>query len=169
MKNYYKDFLLRLKEERIRCGLIQRQLCSHAKTGQSSFSKAETGRIRFTWAKLKYFCTTGMDVFYVFTGNKAADWLRFLELSTTAPEELLWLLNAYLSMLPPHEPKAGPFPGHSLICVSKLPAKLPWNKSGNSWNISGIYPKALKQIKISFTVCGIIMRIPKGKWLICWE
>jgi len=93
MNNDYKDFLLRLKEERVRCGLTQRQLCGHAKTGQSSFSKAETGCLRFTCAKLKCFCAAGMDIFYAFTGNKAADCLGFLEPSTIAPEELLWLLH----------------------------------------------------------------------------
>ena len=93
MKNGYEDFSLRLREERIRCGLTQQQLCDFTEMQQSSFSRAEAGHIRLTYPKLKRFCTSGMDIFYVFTGNRATNRLDFLELSGTAPEELLYLLS----------------------------------------------------------------------------
>ena len=93
MKNDYQDFSLRLKEERIRCGLTQQQLCDFTKMQQSSFSRTEAGHIRLTYPKLKRFCTSGMDIFYVFTGNRVTNRLNFLEPSRTAPEELLYLLS----------------------------------------------------------------------------
>ena len=93
MKNDYKDFSLRLKEERIRYGLTQQPLCDFTKMQQSSFSRVEAGYIRLTYPKLKRFCTSGMDIFYVFTGNRATNRLDFLELSKTTPEELLYLLS----------------------------------------------------------------------------
>ncbi len=93
MNNDYRDFLLRLKEERLRCGLTQQQLCCHTETTQGCFSRAETGLIRLSFTKLKGVCDSGMDIFYAFTGNKAADRLDFPEPSTASPEELLSLLG----------------------------------------------------------------------------
>lgn len=71
MDNGYENFLLRWKEERRRCGLTQQQLCRRMKMSQSVFSRAEAGQKRFTYPEIKGACTSGMDVFYVFTGNKA--------------------------------------------------------------------------------------------------
>jgi len=93
MNNDYRDFLLRLKEERLRCGLTQQQLCCHTETTQGCFSRAETGHIHISFPKLRKFCTSGMDIFYAFTGNKAANRLDFLEPSAASPEELLSLLG----------------------------------------------------------------------------
>lgn len=93
MNSNYKNFALRLKEERIRCGLTQQQLCRCLKTPQSAFSRAETGYIRLTYPKLKYLSATDLDIFYVFTGNRVPDILDFPEPSKATPEELSYLLN----------------------------------------------------------------------------
>lgn len=93
MNNDYRDFLLRLKEERLRCGLTQLQLCFHTETTQGCFSRAETGCIRLSFIELKGLCSSGMDILYAFTGNKAADRPYFPEPSATSPEELLSLLG----------------------------------------------------------------------------
>lgn len=93
MNSNYKDFALRLREERVRCGLTQQQLCRRLQTPQSAFSRAETGCIRFSYIKLKYISATDIDIYYVFTGNRAPDILDFPELSKTASEELSYLLN----------------------------------------------------------------------------
>jgi len=93
MSNDYKDFLLRLKEERIRCGLTQQQLCCRTGITQGCFSRAETGRIRLSFLELRRFCASGMDIFYAFTGNKAADRPDFPKPSAASPEELLSLLG----------------------------------------------------------------------------
>lgn len=85
----YNHVLQRLKEERTQCGLTQRQLCRYAEIPQSAFSRAETGCRRFSYPALKRSCASGMDIFYVFTGNKAENVLGFLELSETTSEELL--------------------------------------------------------------------------------
>lgn len=71
MNNDYNSFLLRWKEERKRCGLTQQQLCRCMKISQSTLSKSETGKRRFTYPEIKGACTSGMDVYYVFTGSRA--------------------------------------------------------------------------------------------------
>lgn len=91
MNNRYRDFSLRLREERIRCGLTQQQICDHTGMRQSSFSRTETGYIRLTYPKLKNSCKSGIDIHYTFTGNRAPDFVHFLEPSNAAPEELLYL------------------------------------------------------------------------------
>lgn len=93
MNSNYKNFALRLKEERIRCGLTQQQLCNYIGVPQSSLSRTETGYIRFTYPRLRYLSDADIDIFYVFTGNRAPDILNFPEPSKAAPEELLYLLN----------------------------------------------------------------------------
>lgn len=93
MENDYREFSLRLKEERTRCGLTQQQLCGCTEMQQSAFSRVETGLLRLTYPKLKKICSSGVDIFYVFTGYKPADRLDFLEPSAASPETLLHLLG----------------------------------------------------------------------------
>ena len=96
MENDYRKFSLRLKEERTRCSLTQQQLCGCTEMQQSTFSRVETGLLHLTYPKLKKVCSSGVDIFYVFTGNKSADRLDFLKPSAASPEALLHLLiHAY--------------------------------------------------------------------------
>lgn len=86
--NDYTGAMRRFREERIRQGLTQQQLCRQARMTQSAFSKAESGLRRFSFPETGKLCS-GINIFYVFTGNKAdAPWVsQKLALSTT--EEIL--------------------------------------------------------------------------------
>lgn len=48
MENDYREYSLRLKEERTRCGLTQQQLCECTEMQQNAFSRIETGLLRLT-------------------------------------------------------------------------------------------------------------------------
>lgn len=93
MKNDYSEFSMRLREERMRCGMTQQQLCGYTEMQQNVFSRVETGRLRLAYPGLKRLCTSGVDVFYVFTGNRPTEWLDFLEPSVATSKELLHLLG----------------------------------------------------------------------------
>lgn len=82
MNSNYRNFTLRLKEKRIRCGLTQ-QLCRCLKTPQNALNRAETGYICLPYSKLKYLCTTDMYVYYVFTGDSPTIYWTFQNLSST--------------------------------------------------------------------------------------
>ena len=82
----YNIFLQRWKEERRRCGLTQQQLCRYADMKQSTFSKAEAGQRRFSYRELRGVCASDMDIYYIFTGNKA---ISIWESPGKVPSEIL--------------------------------------------------------------------------------
>ncbi len=94
MSKNYNCFMLRWKEERLGCGLTQKQLCRCTEMVQSSASKAETGRRRLAYPEIKKACASGMDIFYIFTGIKSTYGKSSLNLMEATPEELLGHLSA---------------------------------------------------------------------------
>jgi len=93
MAGNYQLVLQRLKEEREHAKLTQQRLCSYMQIRQSNFSKAETGHRRFAYPEVKGLCTSDVNIFYIFTGNKAKDSLEFPAPSKPGPEELICYLN----------------------------------------------------------------------------
>lgn len=93
MDKGYSSALQRLKEEREKWNLTQRMLCYHMKIQQSRLSKAETGNRYFSYHELEGLCTSDVDVFYVFTGKRPKNPLKFLDPLKVAPEELMCYLN----------------------------------------------------------------------------
>lgn len=56
MYHDYNYVLLRLKEEHVRCGLTQQQLCRYTKIPQSAFSRSETGCRCRAYPEIKRTC-----------------------------------------------------------------------------------------------------------------
>lgn len=126
MRNDYREFSLRLKEERARCGLTQQQLCDDTEMQQSAFSRVETGYLRLTYPKLKKICASGVDLFYIFTGNKPADRLDFLEPSAATPEVLLCLMGiVYIQACAVQAPCRTFAPSHTCL---KGPHEVPFEQ-----------------------------------------
>lgn len=93
MNDNYELVLQRLREEREHQKLTQQRLCSYMQIQQSNFSKAETGHRRFAYPEIKRLCTSDVDIFYIFTGNKAKNSREFPGSPETGPEELICGLN----------------------------------------------------------------------------
>ena len=68
MSTTYNDVLERLKEERCRLSLSQKEMGQWARMTQSNYSKVELGTRRLSYHELKYLCKSEADMHYVFTG-----------------------------------------------------------------------------------------------------
>lgn len=93
----YDDVLKRLKEERIRLKLTQREISSCARMGQANYNKVEAGLRRMSYYEVKSLCDTGINVHYVFTGISCDESVRE-NLSEYSYTELLSLLNLFTSV-----------------------------------------------------------------------
>ena len=71
------DILKRLKEERIRMGLSQREMSNFLRLSQSDYSKVELGKRLLSYYELLSLCATDADVNYIYTGRRATD--RYME------------------------------------------------------------------------------------------
>lgn len=69
----YIDVINRIKEERARLGLSQKEMARFVRINQSNYNKAEQGVRRFSYSELKYLCDSPVDVQYVITGNKCGE------------------------------------------------------------------------------------------------
>ncbi|MGN1315048.1 MAG: helix-turn-helix domain-containing protein [Lachnospiraceae bacterium] len=69
-QNTYQCFVKRLREERIRLKLTQKQMADRMKMSENHYSKAEKERRRLSFFETKYLCETELDSFYIFTGRK---------------------------------------------------------------------------------------------------
>ena len=97
MNAAYDDVLKRLKEERRRLKLTQREMSSCARMSQVNYNKVETGVRRLSYYEVKCLCDSNVDVHYIFTGLKCSDEFRgfFLQYNYT---ELMSLLNILTSV-----------------------------------------------------------------------
>lgn len=97
MSAAYEDVLKRLKEERLRLALSQRDMGRYAHMSQSNYSKAEQGSRRLNYHELKWICDSGADIYYIFTGKRTSGrYTKDLEPYTYA--ELLCILNITTSL-----------------------------------------------------------------------
>lgn len=69
----YNDVINRIKEERARLGLSQKEMARFVRINQSNFNKVEQGIRRFSYSELEYLCDSPVDVHYVVTGNKCGE------------------------------------------------------------------------------------------------
>ena len=90
----YEDVLKRLVEERYRLGLSQRQMGQSVRMNQSNYSKVELGLRRLSFHELKYLCESGVDIHYIYTGQKGTDVCDDF-LSQCSYFELKGLLNIF--------------------------------------------------------------------------
>lgn len=88
----YESALARLKDERGRLSVTQEQMSRYIHISQSYYSKVERGERLLAYYELKSMCEHGMDVHFIFTGqrcgNKYKEFFRKLKYS-----ELLGCLN----------------------------------------------------------------------------
>lgn len=68
MSETYNDVLIRLREERCRLSLSQKEMGQCARMTQSNYSKAELGTRRLSYHELRYLCKSEADMHYIFTG-----------------------------------------------------------------------------------------------------
>lgn len=71
MNATYNDVLDRIKEERRRLSLSQKEMSRFVHMNQSNYSKVEVGGRRLNYFELKYLCESPADVQYIFTGQKS--------------------------------------------------------------------------------------------------
>lgn len=69
----YNDVINRIKEERERLGLSQKEMARFARINQSNYNKVEQGTRRFSYSELKYLCDSPVDVQYLITGKKCGE------------------------------------------------------------------------------------------------
>ena len=100
MNAAYEDVLNRLKEERRRLGLTQRELGGCVRLTQVGYSKVESGARRLNYYEVKYLCDSEVDVHYVFTGLKCPIVFRefFQEFNYTELMNLFSILTSVAEM-----------------------------------------------------------------------
>lgn len=92
MSETYDDVIRRIKEERLRLGLSQKEIAQFVHTTQSNVNKMEQGARRLNYGELKYICESPIDMQYAFTGNKCGE--RYKEFfSHYRYEQLLNIMN----------------------------------------------------------------------------
>lgn len=69
MNASYNDFLVRLKNERIRYKMTQKEMSGKLKVVQNHYSKIECGKKRMSYYEINHLCETELDIYYIFTGK----------------------------------------------------------------------------------------------------
>ncbi len=93
----YNDVINRIKEERARLGLSQKEMARFVRINQSTFNKVEQGTRRFSYSELKYLCDSPIDVLHVITGKKCGE--KYKEyFSRYGYEQLVNIMNIVSSV-----------------------------------------------------------------------
>lgn len=93
----YKDVLKRLIEERNRLAWSQKEISQHIHMNQSNYSKVELGLRRLGYYEVKRLYEVGVDVYYIYTGQRSSGrYADFFEQCSYA--ELLCFLNVLYSI-----------------------------------------------------------------------
>ena len=95
MKMDYEGVLQRLKEERIRHNLSQRQISYQMRMMQSHYSKAEQGKKRFTYYEMQCLGETDLDIQYVYTGQRCTGKYKDFFLECTYREAVCYVSIIY--------------------------------------------------------------------------
>lgn len=93
----YNDVLKRLIEERNRMALSQKDMSRHIHMNQSNYSKVELGLRRLSFYEVKHLYEVGVDVYYIYTGQKSSG--RYADFfNQCCYTELLCFLNILYSI-----------------------------------------------------------------------
>ena len=101
MSDDYNRVLGRLKEERERMSLSQREMCQHVGMSQGQYCKIENGEQHFSFDEVKALSESGVDVHYIFTGQKANS-RYIIEFEAYGFKEIICLLEAIFSVVTCH-------------------------------------------------------------------
>lgn len=119
----YIDVINRIKEERVRLGLSQKEMARFVRINQSNYNKAEQGVRRFSYFELKYLCDSPVDVQYVITGNKCGE-MHKEYFAQYEYEQLVNIMNIISSV------RLGAYDGEVLACWKNIyvNAEVLWGK-----------------------------------------
>lgn len=93
----YNDVLKRLIEERNHMAWSQKEMSQHIHMNQSNYSKVELGLRRLSFYEVKQLYEAGIDVFYIYTGQRdSGRHANFFVQCSYA--ELLCFLNVFYSI-----------------------------------------------------------------------
>ena len=101
MSKDYKEVLERLKEERERMFLSQREMCQRVGMSQGQYCKIEKGEQYFSFDEVKALSESGVDVHYIFTGQKA-DGCYIKDFEAYDFKEIICLLEVIFSVVTYH-------------------------------------------------------------------
>lgn len=85
MDTKYDDVIHRLREERENHGWTQNDICRKVYMSQDHYCTAELGKNRFTYNELQYLVKAGIDLHYVYTGEKIRN-PKYYEFFTSCDE-----------------------------------------------------------------------------------
>lgn len=69
----YQDVLKRLREEREKMSWSQREICQRIRMTQAQYCKVENGEQYFSYDEVNALSDIGINVHYIFTGQKVSD------------------------------------------------------------------------------------------------
>lgn len=95
MRTDYKDFCIRLKEERQRLSLSQMEISALLRISQGHYCKVEKGDRILSYYEIQNLCETDVDVYYVFTGEREEQ----VEIESFFKESTAEELKRYLNFL----------------------------------------------------------------------
>lgn len=95
MRTDYKDFCIRLKEERQRLSLSQMEISALLRISQGHYCKVEKGDRILSYYEIQNLCETDVDVYYVFTGERE----KPVEVESFLKESTAEELKRYLEFL----------------------------------------------------------------------
>lgn len=75
----YDDVLKRLREERQRLSLSQKEMSQCVRMNQSNYSKVELGQRRLNFRELEHLCVSDVDTHYIYTAQRSnGEYIDFL-------------------------------------------------------------------------------------------
>lgn len=99
MKTEYHEITHRLREERESHGWTQIDICRKVYMSQGHYCKAEMGKNRFTHSELQYLVKAGIDLHYVYTGEKITNSEYYEFFSGCGHREMLCLAEIALPLI----------------------------------------------------------------------
>lgn len=95
----YQEVATRFKQERKRLNLTQEEVSKKIYMSQGHYCKAEQGKKRFTYGELQNLTRTGVDLHYVYTGERLCHPEYYTFFTTCGPEEARCLTEMALPLL----------------------------------------------------------------------
>lgn len=98
MHTKYQEIASRFREERERLNLTQEELCGRLYMSQGHYCKAEQGKNRFTYSELLNLVKVGVDLHYVYTGERLSHLEYYTFFTSCGPEEVQCLAEIFFPL-----------------------------------------------------------------------
>ena len=99
MQARYQEIAGRFREERERLGMTQEEFSRKLYMSQGHYCKAEQGKKRFTHNELQHLMEVGVDLHYVYTGERLIHSEYYTFFTGCGPEEVRCLAGMTLPVL----------------------------------------------------------------------